>query len=592
MSGQHRDGDGRNDIQQDTMALQERLADSQRENFLLRRQLYHTVALLDIAVSRLAKLGLSLETPIDLRKIREEAMRHVPAEFSRGAETSGASFPHPTDPLNNDSSANTRGDTIRGGIGGSGGDRLGTTAGERLISASSAVGTGAVTFSSRSKFSLFTSMQHHTKAIQCCSFAPGDTGMIASGGLDRKLVVCNFTKTDTSVLCSLPAAHKECISDVSWLGPHLLLSASYDGTAKVWDVGSEGKMIFHYDGLGLLLSAIPLDKSHLFACADSQQNVAIVDTRMHKPRAFTWEMPTRVNSLAYDASTSHLFMGQSDGCVSVWDIRKSGASQQLSSTAIGSGESRVPCPHGGTGLSLTNPAAVPPSSGSPPTTLSQPMVSSSVLGTSYHMRRVWTAQSALAHSGIAYITHVHSDDDTKRLVSVTNDYMVRLYRGTLNAPSFTSSNTPGSANGPTGGIGSSSGAAGVSRNDLYTLHTALPNEGNFGGRGATMRSAFWKGVTAQRLDSSLYDDDMEKDGEDARADLRRVTECDLLITGGSMNRCTVYDVSEAGNPKVVETLEGHRDRVTGAAVHHTMENLIIATTGADASVRIWLPSKS
>eukprot|EP00796_Vickermania_ingenoplastis_P007294 gene7294-5136_t len=454
------------DLLQDTRLLQERLAEAQRENHLLRRQLHTAMALLDVAVSKLASCGLSLDTPADIRALRADALRGAVAETA------------------------------------------GTPGKERRDSDPT-----ATTASTSRKFNLFKTLQHHTKAVHCCAFAPGEAEALVSGGLDNQLVLQNFARTDTKLWS---ASHKECVSDVAWMSTNFVVSASYDGTARVWDSCRGGAVVHQYQAEGLVLAVAPLEKN-VFAAADSRQNVAIVDTRAHKPSVR--EINSRVNSLAFDSASCHLFMGQSDGCVTVWDIRRTGA------------------------------ALSPPEEAG------------------HSMKRVWTAPNTeAAHSGIAYIAHVHSGDDARRLVTVTNDHVVRLYHGTLSAPS--------------------SGGGGA-RPDLYALHTSLPRSLEM--RGYSMRAAFWRGVAPRRPESPLYDDG-EKDAEAALP--RRITESDLLITGGPSNKAVVLDVSVPGSATVVEALDGHRDRVTGAAVRHTTDNLILATSSADATVRIWLPAKS
>jgi WD40 repeat protein len=169
-----------------------------------------------------------------------------------------------------------------------------------------------------------------------------------------------------------------------------------------------------------------------------------------------------------------------------------------------------------------------------------------------------------SHSPISYIAHFHSDDDTRRLICVSGDNMVRLYRGNLNA--FTAGRTDGA--------------------NLYVLRnvtTGIPTRGN------VMRSGFWKGERGGKSEVSVFFDDGEMDA--VTRPPRRLTECDVLVTGGPDNTAQVFDVTDEGNAILLERLEGHRDRVTGVTVRRSRKP-IIATTSADSTVRIWVPVKS
>ncbi|CCW66516.1 unnamed protein product [Phytomonas sp. Hart1] len=123
-------------------------------------------------------------------------------------------------------------------------------------------------------------------------------------------------------------------------------------------------------------------------------------------------------------------------------------------------------------------------------------------------------------------------------------------------------------------------------NDPYQLCNVLPNVFS---RGLALRCGFWRGRKGKSQLPTFLDDE-EKDGE--MPVIRRVMESDLVVAGGPDNKATVFDITEDGSAEVLEYLEGHRDRVTGAAVYKSGNYPIIATTSADSIVRIWVPAKT
>lgn len=539
-------------LHHDNINMHKRLTEVQLENQVLRQQLYQVTSLLDIAVSKLGTMGVSLEAPIDVRTLRAEAMKRAVVDTSHAHEGPDLSLQK----------------------------------------------TGEQATSANKRFQLRVQLREHTKAVQCCAFFHGDEPLIVTGGLDCRLVLQDFFSGEKRWDAT---AHDENVSDVAWFdGTENILSASYDATVKQWDPrrGDAGPLYVH-KATSFVLSATPLDKAFVFACSDARRRTFIVDTRTSKP--ISWENDTRVNSLAFDSATARLIMGDSDGVVSLWDIRRVGVALSstggngvgpgggVASAAGGSAGGMGTTPLGddaappsftsslgnfSTGLTTTsmptfpghsaNPSLLQPQNASafelrPPSPT--PAMQSGSTGPPVHCVSQFTNDSS--HSAICYVAHYHSKDDTKRLVCVSGDNMVRVYRSNFNAP--------GSAR---------------SGGEPYVLRNVLPG---VPARGYTVRAGFWKGKYDKPRESVFYDDG-EKDPEQPVT--RRLTECDLLVTGGVDNKATVFDVSEEGSNGVVEHLEGHRDRVTGAAVHHSDNRPIIATTSADSTVRIWVPVKT
>lgn len=539
--------------QHDRILLQKQLTEVRLENTILRQQLYQVSTLLDIAVSKLGTMGVSLEAPIDIRALRTEALQRAHTATTQAQYDAIGAAPD---------------------------------------------GSETPAQHHNKKFHVRQQLREHTKAVQCCAFSDSEDLLIATGGMDCRVIVQNYF---TGAKLWDATAHEEAVSDVAWMAHHCLLSASYDGTVKLWDVngGTTNKdVLFQYTAHGFVLSAIPLGPS-LFACADSRHKTTIVDVRVGG-RGVVQEHDYRVNSLSYDEAAQQLVMGQSNGVVSFWDLRR--PDQALSSanpTSAAGGVAAVippsqPPPQPGTS---SPPQSSPPRRPSLPdasgmadsefggavttsgsllddnalasaavTAPAPPLVGSSgpLSGGALRFNYAAEMENEPSHSPISFVAHFHSDDDTRRLVCVSGDNMVRLYRGNFNA--FV------------GGARKEGASPYMLRNVLAGVPT----------RGNVMRSGFWKGERG-KTEMSVFFDDGEMDAV-ARPP-RRLTECDLLVTGGPDNTAQVFDVTDDGSAVVLERLEGHSDRVTGATVRRSRKP-IIATMSADSTVRIWMPVKS
>ncbi|GET92333.1 hypothetical protein, conserved [Leishmania tarentolae] len=529
--------------QHQRILLQKQLSEVRMENTILRQQLYQVSTLLDIAVSKLGTMGVSLETPIDMRALRTEALQRAHAETAQAQYNAIETSPE----------------------------------------------SGKSPAQYHKKFQMLQQLREHTKAVQCCAFSDSEDLLIATGGMDCRLIVQNYL---SGANLWDATAHDEAVSDVAWMSHNCLLSASYDNTVKLWDVngGTTNKdVLYQYATHGFVLSAISLGPS-LFACADSRHKTAIVDVRVGG-KGSVQDHDYRINSLSYDEAAQQLLMGQSNGVVSIWDMRRPNMAISTTNSSIGGvppGSSPPPPPplqqqhqHQHQRWSSMNDIGSALEGDSTPITkmedgtaggsntpgLNAGLITSgsiSSLGGPPRLTRATEIENDPSRSPISFIAHFHSDDDMCRLLCVSGDNMVRLYRGNFSAV--------------TGG-GRKDGV------DLYVLRnvlTGVPTRGN------VMRCGFWKGERG-KTEMSVFFDDGEMDGM-ARPP-RRLTECDLLVTGGPDNTAQVYDVTDDGGAVVLERLEGHRDRVTGATVRRSRKP-IIATMSADSTVRIWMPVKS
>nr|CCC90080.1 unnamed protein product [Trypanosoma congolense IL3000] len=380
------------------------------------------------------------------------------------------------------------------------------------------------------RFQLRREMREHTKPVQCAAFAPSDQLLLATGGLDCRLVLHDFW---TGEKVHAIRGHEQNIADVAWFeGSGNLISASFDSTVKVWDprqMSSNPTPIYQLNAKGFVLSAVPLDKAFTFACSDSKRYTSIVDLRTQKP--VSWRHDVRVNALTFNGSKAQLITGHNNGNVAIWDLRKVGVmlSSSMEEEGPGSGVSAAKV----TAAGAEQPPATP-------------------------VPRLATWENEPSQSPITHLSFYHNRDDSKRLVVVSADNMVRLYY------------EPG---------------INKSQPQDLTLRNVV---GGVPTRGYTARAAFWKGVREEPNVPPFFDDG-EREGE---SQSRRLTECDLMVTCGNDNAACVYDATEKGSVSLIERLEGHRDRVVGAVTHHADNKPIIATYSADNTVRTWVPVKT
>lgn len=150
---------------------------------------------------------------------------------------------------------------------------------------------------------------------------------------------------------------------------------------------------------------------------------------------------------------------------------------------------------------------------------------------------------------VTALTHCSTREGSALLV-VSDDNMVRLY-----------------------------GAKDAAKQQGYSIQQVISG---IVSRTYTVRGAYWQGLRDAR--GSMFD---EADWDPAT---RRLRECDLVVVGGGETYASVIDITE-GQPSLLQRLEGHKGRVTGAVLHPNETKPIVATTSEDSCVKIWVPSK-
>lgn len=177
--------------------------------------------------------------------------------------------------------------------------------------------------SAKIKRDLFTKKCGHTEWVTACAFAPD--GRVLSGGMDSKLCLWHAT----AVRCDDLLSHTASVSQVAVNAQCHAVSASYDRTLKIWDLGGGG------GGKAAVRATL---KAH----ADAVMHFAWQGTALmsgdRKGRVCVWDMERaeavvnvatnggQVGALSFlmDDDMSLAMVGDQTGTLSVFDFRVGG----------------------------------------------------------------------------------------------------------------------------------------------------------------------------------------------------------------------------------------------------------------------------
>eukprot|EP00292_Cryptomonas_paramecium_P010773 CAMPEP_0113700628 /NCGR_PEP_ID=MMETSP0038_2-20120614/24081_1 /TAXON_ID=2898 /ORGANISM="Cryptomonas paramecium" /LENGTH=333 /DNA_ID=CAMNT_0000624343 /DNA_START=321 /DNA_END=1319 /DNA_ORIENTATION=- /assembly_acc=CAM_ASM_000170 len=163
----------------------------------------------------------------------------------------------------------------------------------------------------------------HHGAVYCIRYNKSGN-LIASGGFDKQVRVWSVDaligdkSAPSSDVCSEHTMH---ISDLNWTVEGHLLSTSYDKTLKVFDVASQRPLCsFDLESFGLSTIALPWDPDLVFA-GTSQGMLLGMDFRASRP-AIRLNNGPMVNALEVCTASRHVLMGDADGYLKAWDMRR------------------------------------------------------------------------------------------------------------------------------------------------------------------------------------------------------------------------------------------------------------------------------
>ncbi|CAN8179320.1 unnamed protein product [Coccothraustes coccothraustes] len=161
--------------------------------------------------------------------------------------------------------------------------------------------------------------QHLDSAVRKVQFAHDERHLLACCSLDGTLSVCRLAPGPPAVLRRL-RGHGAGVSDFAWsLSNDVLVSASLDGTLRLWDPG-DGRCIRRVpdpDGAALLCCAFQPLNNNLTVVGSARHMVRVVNISTGKAaRGGTGRLPGRVLALCFDAPGRVLWAGDDRGSVS------------------------------------------------------------------------------------------------------------------------------------------------------------------------------------------------------------------------------------------------------------------------------------
>jgi WD40 repeat protein len=184
----------------------------------------------------------------------------------------------------------------------------------------------------------------HSSAVYAAKFAPSGKHF-ASVGMDKTVRLFSFT--ETSGECSISPSsvlteHASSVVDLDWgLTSSILVSCSYDGTAKLWDT-AEGKLINSFDTGGMSQAVCWADSS-VFATCSAKGLLCLHDVR--SPTGA--DAPKHQHRVCLGALCSIgaegapvLLAGDVEGGLFLWDVRKPDVLDKLS---VDVGEKPISC---------------------------------------------------------------------------------------------------------------------------------------------------------------------------------------------------------------------------------------------------------
>ncbi|XP_053908229.1 WD repeat-containing protein 13 isoform X4 [Cuculus canorus] len=161
--------------------------------------------------------------------------------------------------------------------------------------------------------------QHGDRAVPKVQFAHDDRHLLACCSLDGTISVCRLAPGPPSVLRVL-RGHGGGVADFAWsLSNDVLVSASLDGTLRLW-APLDGRCIRRVpdpDGAALLCCAFQPLNNNLTVVGSARHMVRVVNISTGKAsRGGSGRLPGRVLALCFDALGRVLWAGDDRGSVS------------------------------------------------------------------------------------------------------------------------------------------------------------------------------------------------------------------------------------------------------------------------------------
>lgn len=165
----------------------------------------------------------------------------------------------------------------------------------------------------------------HQAAVNCCKFNT-NTGLLATGDADGFVFIWDPSKADPAEMnLSNYQYHKNEILDITWFSDRIVLTASADGTAKLYDIEDNKilRTIRHDIGAINAVKASPKHTTnpHLFITAGDDGMVYVWDARFDEP---VHEIATKypITSVECDTNMNFIYTAGVDDVVYGFDMAK------------------------------------------------------------------------------------------------------------------------------------------------------------------------------------------------------------------------------------------------------------------------------
>mmetsp|Transcript_2312 Transcript_2312/g.7723 ORF Transcript_2312/g.7723 Transcript_2312/m.7723 type:complete len:395 (-) Transcript_2312:107-1291(-) len=165
----------------------------------------------------------------------------------------------------------------------------------------------------------------HGAAVHTVKFSPGGE-LLLSGSHDKTLLLWETFGECKNVLTL--KGHANAVVEVHWLGAENAVSASADKLVALWDVKTGGRIRMYKGHTSFVNSCCPAADAPLIVSGGDDSVARVWDTRVRTCQSVL-DHPLPVTAVSTSADGKEVYTGCVDGCVRVYDLRKSDGEPKL-----------------------------------------------------------------------------------------------------------------------------------------------------------------------------------------------------------------------------------------------------------------------
>jgi len=538
-------------LEQDNKKLKLRVDQVERENRDLKRSLYELSARHSVLVAQIRRSDGLVDAGALLAGV-EDIAADEDIEQAESAWESGklAGAAPPSSVLQ-----------ARGGAGGGAGGRDSTD--------------------SSSAFQYKYELREHTGPVYSVQFAPSGL-LIASGSFDKTVRIWDINRRPGEERVHTLDEHSQVVADVSWSADsESLLSGSFDQTVRAW-AARRGQLVSTWTipkgagsaGGGCVQRAAfqPDVGAHLLLVATTSTRLFGFDARVPQPAAPTFSTPAfvlendaMVNTFAWlNDDGWHVLTGDKHGVLRTWDLRKLA---EVERARTDNGEQGKPISH----IALSAPVGAHERADG---TYDDGRYIS--VNSFDNVLRVYAPQPQLRASdewppraSRLELVHALRGHLNRNWPIRSSWYVGRNYHRARPLARKADGGEREDGGGGGGGGGGGVGGGGVGGGGGKELDSADDWRARDGGSVAAVGGGAAGGGG----------------GGDESWAKQSVHDSMLLATGSSDSHAYVFDVGGARGARLLQRLEGHRDRVNACSFHQ--HDPLLATASADWTIKIW-----